>query len=108
MRSWNSHKTAVSSVGEDTDPFEDLDSQIDLEGLISRTMGTTDKCSAEAYINGDHELPTCAEFDDETRDQTFLEGLSEQTNQNVHSVEDEESDTEDTDLLPPSLKIKKL
>ena len=96
----------VSSVGEDTDPFEDLDSQIDLEGLISRTMGTTDKYSAEAYINGDHELPTCAEFDDETWDQTFLEGLSEQTNQNGHSVEDEESDTEDIDLLPPSLKIK--
>ena len=57
-------------------------------------------------INGDHELPTCAEFDDKTWDQTFLEGLSEQTNQNGHSVEDEESDTEDIDLLPPSLKIK--
>ena len=57
----------VSSVGEDIDPFKDLDSQIDLEGLISRTMGTTDKCSAEAYyINGDQELPTCAELNDET------------------------------------------
>ena len=96
----------VSSLGEDIDPFEDLDSQINLEGLISRTMGTTNKCSAEAYINGDHELPTCAEFDDETWDQTFLESLSEQTNQNEHSVEDKESDTEDIDLLPPPLKIK--
>ena len=36
------------NVGEDTDPFKDLDSQIDLEGLISRTMG---QCSAEVYIN---------------------------------------------------------
>ena len=65
----------VTSVGGDTDPFEDLDSQIDLEGHISRTMSTTDKCSAEAYINEDHELPTCAEFNDETWDQTFLECL---------------------------------
>ena len=63
-------------------------------------MGTTDKCSAGAYINGDQELPTCAELDDETWDQTFLEGLS------GHSVEDEDSDTEDIDLLPPPLKIK--
>ena len=95
----------VTSVGEDTDPFEDLDSQFDLEGLISRTMSTTDKSSAEVYINGDHELPTCAEFNDETWDQTFLECLSEQTSQNGHSVEDEESDTKDIDLLPPPLKI---
>ena len=49
-------------------------------------------------------VPTRAEFNDETWDQTFLECLSEQTSQNGHSVE---SDTEDIDLLPPPLNIQR-
>ena len=34
-----------------------------------------------------------------------MEGLSEETNQDRPSVEDNQSDSEDIDLLPPPLKI---
>ena len=50
-------------------------------------MGMTDK------------LRSCAEFDDETWNQTFLESQTDQNEQRL----DEESDNEDVDLLPPPL-----
>ena len=41
----------VRTLSEDVDPFQDVDSQVDLEKLISRTMGTSEHCSVETYTN---------------------------------------------------------
>ena len=51
---------------------------MDLSELISSVMSSSEKCSSDVYITGDNELSTCAEFDDESWDQTFIEGLTEQ------------------------------
>ena len=46
-------------------------------------------------------LATCVEFDDDTWDQRFQESLGAQ-----NDMENQDSDTEETDLLPPPPKIK--
>ena len=79
----------VSSVDVEADPFEDVDSRIDLERLISSTMDTSEQCSAEVYINEDNEVPTCVEYNDESWDHSLLENLNEQTNLNSDCIEDE-------------------
>ena len=91
----------LSSVDQE-DPFQDIDASVELDGLISKTMGTDRSCSADAYVNGDNNLPICVEFYDETCDDRFLECLA----QSKSVVEEEESDTEELDLLPPPPKIK--
>ena len=90
----------MSSVDQE-DLFQDFDASVELDGLISKTMGT-DRCSADEYVNGDNNLPICVEFKDETWDDRFLECLA----QSKSVVEEEESDTEELDLLPPPPKIK--
>ena len=92
----------MTSLSED-DPFQEVDSQCDLERLTSSTMGTGRQYSVEVYVNGDNDVAVCAEFDDDTWDETFLEGL---TGQNETAIAEEDSDTEDLDLLPPPPKIR--
>ena len=92
----------MTTLSED-DPFQDVDSQCDLERLISSTMGTSGQCSVEVYINGDNDIAVCAEFDGDTWDETFLEGLA---GHNETAITEEDSDTEDLDLLPPPPKIR--
>ena len=61
------------------------------------------QCSVEVYVNGDNDIAVCAEFDDDTWDETFLEGLA---GHNETAITEEDSDTEDLDLLPPPPKIR--
>ena len=56
------------------------------------------------YISGDNGIATCAEYDDDTWDETFMEELV--GGDNPPEEEQELSDMEDVDLLPPPLKIK--
>ena len=52
----------------------------------------SEQCSSEVYVNGDNELATCMEYDDDTWDQWFLESLGVQ-----NDIENQDSDTEETD-----------
>ena len=93
----------VSSIDEE-DPFQDIDAGLELGGLISSMLGTETHCSADEYINGDNDVPTCAEINDENWEEDFLEGLAKN---NSESLSDEdESDTEDVDLQPPPQKLQ--
>ena len=83
------------------DPFAGAEAEMDISSLISHVMGTSEQCSSEIYINGDNELATCMEFDDDTWDQRFLESVGVQ-----NDIENQDSDTEETDLPPPPPKIK--
>ena len=47
------------------DPFEDIDETIAPTPPISAAMGTLGTCSMSEYINGDNELPVCADLDDD-------------------------------------------
>ena len=94
--------TSVSVTAGSGDPFEEIESEMDLSELISGVMGSSEKCSSDVYINGDNELSTCAEFDDESWDQTFIESLTEQIQTDIpQTLEDSE-----TDILPPPSKIQ--
>ena len=99
--------TSAAVTADSGDPFEEIESEMDLSELISNIMGSSEKCSSDVYISGDNELSTCAEFDDESWDQTFIEGLTERT-QTGHPQTLEDSETEDleTDILPPPPKIQ--
>ena len=56
---------------------------MDLAGLISGAMGTSEQCSSEVYVSGDNELATCVEFDDDTWDQRFLKSLGVQNDMKI-------------------------
>ena len=83
------------------DPFADVEAEMGLAGLISGVMDTSEQCSSEVYVNGDNELATCVEFDGDTWDQIFQENLGVQ-----NDMENQDSDTEETDILPPLPKVK--
>ena len=83
------------------DPFADMEAEMDLAGVISGVMGTSEQCSSEVYASGDNELATCVEFEDDTWDQRFLESLGVQ-----NDMENQDSDTEETNILPPPPKVK--
>ena len=42
---------------------------MDLAGLISSVMGTSEQCSSKMYVNGDNELVICV---NDTWDQSFF------------------------------------
>lgn len=94
---------SVSSRDEE-DPFQDIDAGLELSGLISSMLGTEGHCSADEYVNGDNNIPTCVEIDDENWEETFLESLAA-NNVSESLADEDESDTEDLDLQPPPPKI---
>ena len=80
---------------------------MDLSELISNVMRSSEKCSSDVYITGDNELSTCAEFDDESWDETFIEGLTEHTQTDIpQTLEDSETEELETDILPPPPKMQ--
>lgn len=46
------------------DPFQNIDEDVEMSSLISRTMGTLHQCSVEEYVNGDNSLSVCVDMDD--------------------------------------------
>ena len=41
---------------DEEDPFQNIDEDVEMSSLISRTMGTLHQCSVEEYVNGDNSL----------------------------------------------------
>ena len=87
-----------------SDPFDDIEASLELGDLIERTVGN-DSCPASEYINGDEDVPVCAEFEDETWEESFFQSLMDEDGQELPDDRDE-SDTEDFDLLPPPPKLR--
>lgn len=85
------------------DPFEDIDETISLTPLLSAAMGTIGACSMSEYINGDNELPVCADLDDEHWEDNFMESLTQQ--EATPAAEDSDPE-DDVDVPPPVPKIK--
>ena len=86
--------TCVSTI----DPFGDVDVRMELGELIRKTVGD-ESCPATEYVDGDADLPVCAEFVAETWEEDFLQSLTEPDDEYCH-----ESD-EDMDILPPPPKL---
>ena len=61
-------------MGED-DPFADVDSDTDLQGHIADMIPETERCNAQEYVNGDDDLSTC----NDTEDENFISQLGQPT-----------------------------
>ena len=56
---------------DEEDPFQNIDEDVEMSSLISRTMGTLHQCSVEEYVNGDNSLSVCVDMDDDQWDASF-------------------------------------
>ena len=60
------------------DHFQDIDEDIDMSSLISRTMVIVYQCSVKEYVNGDNFVSVCVDIDDEQWDQNVLDSTTEE------------------------------
>ena len=101
----------VSREHEDQDPFDELDcpqpSQDDLGDLI-RQLDMPATCSIGEYVNGEDDLPTCSELnDDHLWEDDFFASLDpDQSVLEEDESEQDEPDDTSFDFEPPPLKIK--
>ena len=86
------------------DPFLDADETLSLGSLLSTAMGCVDSCSVEEYVNGDL-LQFFADIGDQW-EANFMEALTPEVESQLTIEEENTSDNEDLDILPPSPKIK--
>ena len=91
-------------VMEETDPFEDLDAESQLQDLISQAMPIDDSCTVDVYIRGKESVPVCSDFGDVSWDKTFLQEIGERS-----QISDKEKgdDYESQEILPLKLKVSK-
>ena len=83
-------------IGED-DPFADIDENADLQDLITEVIPEPERC--QEYVNGDDDLATCNDTEDEKWDENFMSQLTED------SEEVQESESEDDEPAEDSEKI---
>ena len=91
-------------IEEEIDPFEELDADSQLQYLIGRVMSTEE---TEEYISGDNSVPMCAEYDDETWEDSFFAGIGESLhilNKEEEKEEEEENETFERVQIPPRIK----
>ena len=86
---------------DEEDPFQNIDEDIEMSSLISRTMGTLHQCSVEEYVNGDNSLSVCVDMDDDQWDASFLDSLTEE--EEPMTAEEEE---EEFNVPPPVPKLQ--
>ena len=89
------------------DPFLEIDSNTsEIESLMEQIQPEGVTCSSVEFINGDDDLVTCFETDDDSWDQPFLASLDSTTGTSSdHGNEEEE---EEEELGPPQPKVKNL
>ena len=96
----------VAQIGENEDPFDDIDEACELTALVDE-LGLHDcTCSPqEYYVTGDDNLPVCDDAGDDW-DEHFLAELS-QDQADTEEPEDEEDDLYDLEPASPKLKTYK-
>ena len=90
----------VQVVGEEEDPFVDIDDTVQLGSLIQSAMGES-SCSVEEYVAGEDALPVCADFDCEDWDENWLNSLNDNPDSDTSDNPDSDTEEVDYDLLPP-------
>ena len=88
---------------DDWDPFVDVDVQ--LGELIVQSVSANACCTAEEYVNGENDMPTCPDFDNETWDRDFMESIEVASNSENEGHSDDNDDEEEAEALPsPKMK----
>jgi hypothetical protein len=90
---------------EESDPFEDLDGESDIQQLIERTMNTVECCARNEYVSGDDCLAVCVDLDDDKWEENFMADLAAKDNEvdGEHNGDEDESDQEDQPAAAPQL-----
>ena len=90
------------------DPFLDLDSTaLEIESLMQQIQPEEGTCSSTEFVNGDDNIATCFETDDDSWDQQFIASLDSQFRSTGVSSDPEEEDEEE-ELAPPQTKVRNL
>ena len=99
-------EVVTRGIEDDFDPFDDLDTERQLQDLITRTMPTAEACTADEYINGDNIVPVCVEYDDDTWEDSFFAGIGEssQAIEDEEDVHDGDEESLDISLAPPKIR----
>ena len=104
----NEDMTVVSrGLVEEIDPFDELDVDNQLQDLIGKVLPTSEKCTADEYICGENTVPVCAEYDDESWEESFFTEIGE-SSLIPEEEQSEGENNEEGDLDPPSTGIKTL
>ena len=82
----------------DEDPFADIDENDNLQGMITKVMPESERCTAQEYINGDSELATCSDMEDERWEEAFMSQLGQPSDQT--QVDEEAEDNIQNESLP--------
>ena len=82
----------------DEDPFADIDENDNLQGMITKVMPGSERCTAQEYINGDSELATCSDMEDERWEEAYMSQLGQPSDQT--QVDEEAEDNIQSESLP--------
>ena len=96
--------SVVHQLYEDEDPFDDVEAQKELHELLDRISSSDTKCPVEEYIDGEGDVPTCMQCNNNWEDHFFANVSSSQavSDSLVQEVPDDEGQF---DLEPPPPKI---
>ena len=92
----------VARIGENEDPFDDINEACELTALVDELDLHDSTCSPQEYVTGDDNLPVCDDAGDDW-DEHFLAELS----RDQAEPEDEEDDSYDLEPASPKLKTYK-
>ena len=87
---------------EDEDPFDDGEALEELHELLDRISPSDTNCPVEEYIDGEGDVPTCMQYNNNWEDQTNL-GSSQAVSDSL--AQEDPDDEGQFDLEPPPPKI---
>ena len=89
---------------EDEDPFDDVEAQEELHELLDRISPSDTNCPVEEYIDGEGNVPTCMQYNNNMEDHFFANlGSSQAVSDSL--VQEDPDDEGQFDLEPPPPKI---
>ena len=94
---------------EDNDPFSECDLQVEMECLLQKTMPAEGRCTLIEYLEGDNQLPVCAETGDDDWEEDFFQQLSgkdQDDDSEGDDIDGEDEDMIEMDREPPLPNVK--
>ena len=82
-----------------------MEDQEELHGLVDQISPSATNCPVEEYINGEDDVPTCMQYDDDWESHFFAELGSSQEDSDSLVQEDPDEEEGHFDLEPPPPKI---
>ena len=95
---------SVHRLYEDEDPLDDVEAQEELHELLERISLSDISCPVEEYIDGEGDVPTCMQYNNNMEDHFFANlGSSQAVSDSL--VQEDPDDEGQVDLEPPPPKI---